>query len=149
MLFERSKNVTGAERLFNVATGNYYITNKDNTKTHIFTESHWASSKTIEELKKSREKANALFKEINTLINKINNEQSAQSLDELEKLKQLYEQYTHLSYDSDDHTLGAIEKAIGEKRYGGAAANIAGQFGEMFVAVCDDKIFNQAHKTVA
>jgi len=46
-----------------------------------------------------------------------------------------------LSYDSDEHTAGAIEKAISEKRFDGAASNVAGQFGEMFVATCDDKIF--------
>lgn len=148
LLFERSKQITGAQRIFDVAQGNYYVTNA--TGLHqIITDSHWASSKSIEDLKASRMQAEILRKEIDALITKINSQQNAQSLDDLRKLELLYQQYTHLSYDSNDHTIGAIEKAIGEKRYDGAASNIAGQFGEMLVAVCDDKMFTEANKSVA
>lgn len=149
LLYERSQKISGVERLYNIGQGNYYITNKNGNTSHILTDSHWAASKSVEELRRLSKQANAIFTEINTLIDKINKDQSSQSLDDLKKLEQLYKQYTHLSYDSNDHTLGAIEKAIGEKRYDGAASNIAGQFGEMFVAVCDDKIFKEANKTVA
>lgn len=149
LLYERSQKISGVERLYNIGQGNYYITNKNGNTSHILTDSHWAASKSVEELRRLSKQANAIFTEINTLIDKINKDQSSQSLDDLKKLEQLYKQYTHLSYDSNNHTLGAIEKAIGEKRYDGAASNIAGQFGEMLVAVCDDKIFKEANKTVA
>lgn len=149
LLYERSKKISGVERLYNISQGNYFVTDNDNNVRHILTSSHWAASKSIEELRKLSKQANALFTEINKLIDKINKEQSAQSSDDLKKLEQLYRQYTHLSLDSNEHTIGAIEKAIGEKRYIGAASNIAGQFGEMFVAVCDDKIFKYANKSVA
>ena len=150
LLFERSKTISGVERLYNVSQGDYYVTNKTNKKvSHILTSSHWAASKSIEELKQMREKANNILDEIDLLIKKINKQRTSQSLDDLQKLEQLYKQYTHLSYDSDEHTAGAIEKAISEKRFDGAASNVAGQFGEMFVATCDDKIFKQANRSVA
>lgn len=149
LLYERSKKISGVERLYNISQGNYFVTDNDSNVRHILTSSHWAASKSIEELRKLSKQANALFTEINKLIDKINKEQSAQSSDDLKKLEQLYKQYTHLSLDSNEHTIGDIEKAIGEKRYSGVASNIAGQFGEMFVAVCDDKIFKQANKSVA
>lgn len=151
ILYERSQQVSGVSRLYNVSQGDYYVSNKiDNKTSHIITESHWASSKSEEELKRLREKATSLYKQINKLITKINNQKQAQSSeDDLKKLQKLYEQYTHLSYDSKQHTIGAIEKAIGEKRYNGAISNIAGKFGEMFVAVCDDRAFINANRTVA
>jgi len=55
-----------------------------------------------------RKQADDIYKQINTLIKKINNQKSAQSIDDLKQLENLYKEYTHLSYDSNDHTLGAI-----------------------------------------
>lgn len=151
LLYQRSKQVKGADRLYEVAKGDYYITNKATGETsHIKHSGHWSSSKSQDQLKAIRKKANSIYEEIENLIKKINSQSSQQhGLEDLEKLEHLYQQYTHLSYDSNEHTIGAIEKAIGENRYDGAVSNVAGNFGEMLVAICDDKVFKLANKSVA
>ena len=149
LLYERAKQVKGVDRLYNVSQGDWFSTDSQKNVSHIKTDQHWASSKSLSELKALRKQADGVYKQINTLIKKINNQKSAQSIDDLKQLENLYKEYTHLSYDSNDHTLAAIQKAIGEKRYVGTSAAIGGNFGEMFVAICDDKCFKISNLAVA
>lgn len=148
LLYERLQKVQDIDRLREKNSGNFWSM-KDETRTHTLREAHWASSLTIDELKKRRKQAKKLYQTIQKLITEINNQKSQQSLDKLLELEKLYEQYTHLSYQSSDHTLTAIEKAITQHRYNNTKQQVSGDFGEMLLATLGDKIFKEANQTVA
>lgn len=151
LLFERSKNISGVasgvERVYEISKGQHWITHKGKVKNINIGGQHWASTKSLQDLRSIRKKAQEQFDQIQNLITKINND-SIQSQEDLQQLIKLYQQYTHLTLDSNDHTLGAIEKALGERRYDNIASNIGGVFGEMFVAVCDDRAYNGAIESI-
>ena len=148
LLYERLQKVQDIDRLREKNSGNFWSM-KDGTRTHTLREAHWASSLTIDELKKRRKQAKKLYQTIQKLITEINNQKSQQSLDKLLELEKLYERYTHLSYQSSDHTLTAIEKAITQHRYNNTKQQVSGDFGEMLLATLGDKIFKEANQTVA
>lgn len=149
LLQERASGVTGTHRVINISQGNGWTT-ENKKKVPLSTTQNWAFSLSAEELEARREKAKNLYNEIQSLINKINQEEQPQSEDNLQTLIKLYEQYTHLSKDSlEDSTIGGIEKAIGERRYENTANAIGGRFGEMLVAICDDSAANLAEEQVA
>ena len=149
LLYQRLSKITDIDRLRQKASGNYWSMDENKNKVHTFKEAHWASSLSIDQLKKRRSQAKQLYQKIQKLIDTISNQKGQQSLNKLLELEKLYQQYTHLSYDSDDHTLGAIEKAIKEHRYNNTKAQVSGDFGEMIVATLGDKIFKEANQTVA
>ena len=148
LLYERLQKVQDIDRLREKNSGNFWSM-KDGTRTHTLREAHWASSLTVDELKKRRKQAKRLYQTIQKLITEINNQKSQQPLDKLLELEKLYEQYTHLSYQSSDHTLTAIEKAITQHRYNNTKQQVSGDFGEMLLATLGDKIFKEANQTVA
>ena len=148
LLYERLQKVQDIDRLREKASGNFWSM-KENTRSHTLRESHWASSLTVDELKKRRKQAKQLYQKIQKLITQINNQKSQQSLDNILKLENLYEQYTHLSYQTNDHTLAAIQKAITQHRYNNTKQQVSGDFGEMILATLGDKIFKEANQTVA
>lgn len=147
ILFERSKDVSGVssgvERVYQISQGQHFVTKKGRTMNLNVEGQHWASSKSLQELQTLKKEAQKKYNEIQSLITKINTSQN-QSSQDLNHLIQLYKQYTHLTLDPEEHTLGAIEKALGEHRYDNIASNIGGTFGEMFVAICDDRAYEKA-----
>lgn len=149
LLYERLQKIQDMERLREKAGGNFWSVDKEGSKFHTLRESHWASSLSTDELKKRRDQAKNLYQKIQKLIIEINGQTAQQSLNKLFELEKLYEQYTHLSYDSDDHSLVAIQKAITQHRYNNTKQQISGDFGEMLLATLGDKIFKQANQTVA
>lgn len=149
LLYQRLSKIKDIDRLRQKASGDYWSMDENKNKVHTFKEAHWASSLSIDELKKRRLQAKQLYQKIQKLIDEINNQKEQQSLNKLLELEKLYQQYTHLSYDSNDHTLVAIEKAIKEYRYNNTKEQVSGDFGEMVVAILGDKIFKEANQTVA
>ncbi len=150
LLYERVSNVKGVQRLGEIASGNFYFTDEEGKGQHVSISQNWASSLSHQELMVRHNKAKDKYKEIQSLIDKINKEKQPQSEQNLQTLIRLYEKYTHLSGDSlENPTLEGIEEAIKEKRYQNTANAIGGKFGEMLVAICDDTASNLAEKQVA
>ena len=148
LLYERSRTITGIKRLAQKASGKF-TSIIDKKRVFIERESHWGASLDHKELSRRSQQANDLYKKIQKLITQINKKNQSQSIEKIKELQYLYKQYTHLSYDSDEHTLAAIQKAITRHRYNNTKNQVAGDFGEMLVAICDDKIFKEANSTVA
>ena len=146
ILYERSKTVTGAKKQLNMAAGNGWRTSNGEKQQISFNE-NWASTDTHESLMKKRVKAQNYYREIQKLITKINQNSQPQSDKDFQKLLQLYQNYTHL-IPKEGATVAEIDKAIGEKRFGKAASNIYGAFGEMLVATCDDTASTLAENEV-
>ena len=64
---------------------------------------------THSELKKLSDKANALYRRIQKLIDKINkNGNASQTSDDFIKLVSLFNEYTHLAQDPNGSTIGEI-----------------------------------------
>ena len=146
ILFERSQDISGVpsgvQKVYNISQGLHQRT-KHGKIINIGGGKHWASSLSLENLKKIKDQGQKKYNQLQELITKINNSQN-QSSQDLDLLIKKYQEYTHLTLNVNDHTLGAIEKAIGQKRYNNIATEIGGNFGEMFVATCDDKAFDGA-----
>lgn len=149
LLYERLTKVEDIDRLRQKAGGNYWSIDENKNRVHTLREAHWATSLSVDELKKRRNQAKQIYQKIQKLIKEINDQKSQQSLDKLLQLQRLYEKYTHLSYDSNQHTLVAIQKAIKQHRYNNTKAQVSGDFGQMVVATLGDKIFKEVNQTVA
>ncbi len=155
VLFERSKNIEGARRVADVAQGGqvWFSQKKDDGTLNRYSQqlgnASWATNLSFKELRKISDKANFLYKQINTLIDKIN---MKQGIDEdveadLSQLISLFEQYTHLTMTPNKNVKAEIEEAIKLYRYSGAITDISGRFGEMMVAICDDFCADLAENT--
>lgn len=143
LLYERSQRTEGARRIHDIAAGGeVWYTNKDGSVTpHDFGGRHaWAASKTHDELQKLNNQADVLYRNIQKLIDKINNTGggTSQTSQDFFKLVQLFNQYTHLAMDPNTSTMGQIKAALKIYRYKGAAQDISGSFGELLTAACQD-----------
>ena len=151
LLYERSKNITGAKRTATMAQGGQvWYTNKQGERYwKQLGNKSWAAGMTHSELKKLSDKANALYRRIQKLIDKINkNGDASQTSSDFIKLVSLFNEYTHLAQDPNGSTIGEIQSALKTYRYKGAAQDISGHFGEMMVAICDETCANLAEEQV-
>ena len=157
LLYQRSKNITGANRIATMARGGevWYTDNEKRRYTKNLGNRSWAAYYDKNEkinhatLKALSDKANALYKRIQRLIDKINkNGDTSQTSEDFIKLVSLFNEYSHLSLNPQQCTLGTIKSALKTYRYEGAAQDISGHFGEMMVAICDDTCSNLAESQV-
>lgn len=146
LLYERSQRIDGIKRVAKVAKGGE-IFSKGGKKIALGDQT-WAAHMTHAQLKQLSEKANAIYREIQKLINKINNTYGPYSYDDFTKLVSLFNEYTHLAKDPDSSTMGEILRALKVYRYKGAVNEISGNFGEMMVAICDDACNDLAEEQV-
>lgn len=139
LLEERASTVSGLNRVQSILNGQGWVTEENGDTKMAYRATTWGQGMSFQELRNRHNKAKTMYTQITELIKKIKSDGQPQSSENLKKLIQLFEEYTHLSGDSlQSCTVGEIETAIGQHRYDGTYGNIAGKFGEMLVAICDD-----------
>lgn len=148
ILYERSKNITGAKRVATMAQGGQvWYTNKNKGRyTKNLGNQSWATDLSHADLKARSDKANNIYRQIQRLITKIN--KTGQAGTDFQKLVLLFNEYTHLAMDPNESTMGAIKSALSQYRYKGAAQDASGNFGQMMVAICDETCSNLAEEQV-
>ena len=150
IIIERAKNVTGERRQQSMATGKGWVTiSQGNSKkpVQISTTQQWASSMSHAELMQIRKKARVYFREMQNLVNEINKNKGEVPIpqEKFDRLCTLAARFSGLTPENGESALRMAETAVKEGQYLSAYSHVAGAFGEMLVAACDDKAVQTAH----